>query len=129
MLDFNQLVSVNFQGTVVVFGRSSQDDPNEIYFNVLGKNVDVNDETLDWSGFSKLEIPQEVRQVGMSIITVDTDKNTLVPTNQAFRVITDQKYISIVQQSTKGTLYVNRFRLLETRSVVSQGWWKIGELA
>lgn len=120
MLDFNQLVSVNFQGTVVVFGRSSQDDTNEIYFNVLGKNVDVNDETLDWSGFSKLEIPQEVRQVGMSIITVDTDKNTLVPTNQAFRVITDQKYISIVQQSTKGTLYVNRFRLLETRSGTDQ---------
>lgn len=120
MLEFQQLVSVNFQGLVVVFGRCTTGTASDVYYNVLGMNVDVNDENLNWSGFSKIEIPNEVRQVGMGIISVQTESSTLVPSAEPFRVVTDQKYISIVQQSTKGTLYVNRFRLLETKSGTDQ---------
>jgi len=120
VLQFNQLVSVNFQGVVVVFGRAMADDDQAIYFNVLGLDVDVDDDDLDWAGFSKLEFTQQVRQVGMSIITFATDASTMTPTTYPFRVVTDQKYISVVQQSQQGTLYINRFRLLKTQSGTDQ---------
>ncbi len=116
MYQFNQLVSVNFQGVVVVFGRVASGQSNDIYFNVLGLDVEVDDDNLDWTGFTKVEFPNQVRQVGMGLITVVADAQTMAPSNAPFRVVTDQKYISIVQQSERGTLYINRFRLLSDRS-------------
>ena len=56
----------------------------------------------------------------MGIITLHTVKATMVPSTAPFRVVTDQSYISVVQQSLKGSLYVNRFRLLKTKSGTDQ---------
>ncbi|MCE8006855.1 LamG-like jellyroll fold domain-containing protein [Aestuariivita sp.] len=120
MFQFDQLVSVNFQGVVVVFGRVASGQSNDIYFNVLGLDVEVDDDTLDWTGFTKVAFPKQVRQVGMGLITVASDASTMVASTAPFRVVTDQKYISIVQQSERGTLYVNRFRLLSQRSGTDQ---------
>lgn len=119
MQQFNQIVSVNFQGVVVVFGREVA-GKQAIYFDVLGQDVDSDDDDLDWSGFTAVTFTQQVRQVGMSIIAVDCDTSTLVPSLAPFRVVTDQKYISVIQQSMNGTLYVNRFRLLKTKSGTDQ---------
>jgi len=55
--------------------------------------------SLSFEGFQKLKFPEHVRQVGMSIITVTRDEATMVPSSEPFRGVTDQKYISIVQQS------------------------------
>ncbi|WP_415401503.1 LamG-like jellyroll fold domain-containing protein [Tateyamaria sp. SN3-11] len=120
MFQFNQLVSVNFQGVVVVFGRVASGQSSDIYFNVLGLDVEVDDDSMDWIGFTKVEFPDQVRQVGMGLITVGADASTMVPSTAPFRVVTDQKYISIVQQSELGTLYINRFRLLSERSGTDQ---------
>ncbi|MBN2975659.1 hypothetical protein [Pseudomonas lactucae] len=119
MQQFNQIVSVNFQGVVVVFGRELA-GKQAIYFDVLGQDVDVNDDDLDWSGFTQVTFTEQVRQVGMSLITVTCDASTLVPSTAPFRVVTDQKYISVIQQSRSGTLYVNRFRLLKNKSGTDQ---------
>lgn len=55
--------------------------------------------SLSFEGFQKLKFSEHVRQVGMSIITVTRDEATMVPSSEPFRGVTDQKYISIVQQS------------------------------
>jgi len=116
MLQFDQLVSINFQGTVVTFGRVLGSQGTDIYFNVLGADTNVDDPRLSWAGFAKVDFPQEVRQAGMSLITVQSDSRTMQPAHAPFRVVTDQKYIIIVQQSARGTLYINRFRLLKVQS-------------
>ena len=120
MIEFDQLVSVNFQGVVVVFGRPAGGTSTDIYFNVLAQDVQLNDDALGWTGFTKVEFSKQVRQVGMEIITFRTAAATMVPSPAPFRVISDQTYISIVQPSLKGTLYVNRFRLLKTKSGTDQ---------
>jgi hypothetical protein len=35
MIQFNRLVSANFEGVVIVFGRPAQDSSTDVYFNVL----------------------------------------------------------------------------------------------
>lgn len=116
MQQFDQLVSINFQGTVVVFGRPTQGERKSIYFNILGQDTDVDDPQLVWTGFTKLDFPKQVRQAGMSLITVAADGTTMRPSDGPFRVVTDQQYISVIQQSEHGTLYVNRFRLLKSQT-------------
>ena len=79
MLNFQQVVSVNFQGVVVVFGRPATGTLTDIYFNVLGQDFDINDDALAWSGFTSLEFPGQVRQIGMSLITLKKDGDTMTP--------------------------------------------------
>lgn len=55
MIQFNRLVSANFQGVVIVFGRPAQDSSTDVYFNVLGPDSESNDDSLNWTGFCKLE--------------------------------------------------------------------------
>lgn len=117
---FGQLVSLNFQGTVIVFGRPVGGDDDGIYFNVLGAETQDDDPRLEWSGFVRLDFTRQVRQVGMGIVTLARDATTMVPSDAPFRVVTDQNYVCIVQQSARGTLYVSRFRLLKTRSGTDQ---------
>lgn len=62
MAGFKQLVSVNFQGTVILFGRRADEDGPDIYFNVLGAGTQDDAPTLRWSGFTRLEFTREVRQ-------------------------------------------------------------------
>lgn len=124
MQNFSHLVSVTFQGVVLVFGRPVLDAAGiaktDIWFNVLGQNTDANDTVLDWAGFTKLDMTRQVREVGMSLITLDRDSHTVTPSDTPFRVVTDQKYISIIQQSARGTLIVNRYRLLSAQSGSNQ---------
>lgn len=120
MAGFKQLVSINFQGTVILFGRRAGEEGTDIWFNVLGAEVQNDTPTLRWSGFTRLEFTKQVRQVGMSIITLLRDAATMQPSPAPFRVVTDQNYIAIVQQSARGTLYVSRFHLLKTQSGTDQ---------
>jgi len=121
MKKFDQLVSINHQGTVIVFGRPTSGNTTDIYYNILEAGQDSEDNDLNWSGFVKLELTTLVRQIGMSILTLQKDASTMKPTNDPFRAITDQKYISIIQPSAKGTLYINRFVLLVNRTGKDQG--------
>lgn len=120
MLVFDNLVSITFQGTVIVFGRPTTGVTTDIWFNVLAQDVDANDSELDWEGFTRLEPSAQVREVGMSLITLDRAAHTIAPSATPFRVVTDQKYISVIQQSARGTLMVNRYRLLSAKSGSNQ---------
>lgn len=60
MAGFKQLVSINFQGTVILFGRRAGEEGTDIWFNVLGSEVQNDTPTLRWSGFTRLEFTRQV---------------------------------------------------------------------
>jgi large repetitive protein len=104
---------------VILFGRRVEGG-TDIYFNVLGADVQNDAPTLRWSGFTRLEFTRQGREVGMSIVTLVRDAATMVASEAPFHVVTDQNYVAIVQQSARGTLYVSRFRLLKTQTGTDQ---------
>lgn len=124
MQNFTHLVSITYQGVVLVFGRPVEETAgmakSDIWFNVLGQNTDANDTVLDWAGFTRLDLTPQVREIGMSLITLERDSHTVTLSDTPFRVVTDQKYISVIQQSARGTLIVNRYRLLSAQSGSNQ---------
>lgn len=113
MRTFLNFASVKYQGVVVVFGLA---EDMVLYFNVLRQNTESDDENLDWSGFRPVQFPAQVRQVGMNLISMPFDVGVPAPMPVAFRVVTDQKFICVVQVSAAGTLYLSRFRLLSGQS-------------
>ena len=100
MQNFTHLVSITYQGVVLVFGRPVEETAgmakSDIWFNVLGQNTDANDTVLDWAGFTRLDLTPQVREIGMSLITLERDSHTVTLTDTPFRVVTDQKYISVI---------------------------------
>lgn len=125
-MNFRSVATVNFQGLVVAFARG--DAPGaatdagqlstDIHFNVLALNVDSASDSADWSGFRRLSLPDAVRPAGMNLINVpvtytpDAVIDGLEDADQPFRVITNQEYIYLFRQAKKGTLLVNRLRLV-----------------
>jgi len=134
-MNFRSVASVNFQGLVVAFARGDEPSPDtdesllptNIHFNVLALNVDSQSDANDWSGFRHLSLPDAVRPAGMNMINVpvtytpDAAIDGLQDANQPFRILTNQEYIYIFRQAKKGTLLVNRLRLVrETAQANSQ---------
>lgn len=120
MKRFDQLVSVTFQGVVVVFGRDLDPSNRTIHFNVMAENTNSGDDNQDWVGFTPVTFTRQVRQVGMNLITLNAVSSTLQPSVERFCVVTDQQYLCVFQQSLRGTLYVHRFRLVKRQSAEDQ---------
>src|SRR5262249_1435941 len=59
-------------------------------------------------------LPQELRVMSMSLIGVSPVATTPKPANAPFRVVSDDKYLYVFRASTDGTLYLNRFVLIQT---------------
>jgi hypothetical protein len=120
------VATVNFQGIVVAFARGDADTSppvegtvsTDIFFNVLALEVDSTSDALDWNGFTRLSLPDQVRPAGMNLISVPIEYDRdhaidgLEDAGQPFRVITNQEYIYLIRQAKKGTLLVNRLRLV-----------------
>jgi len=107
-------VSIVHQGTVITFANpnTSDDSQTDVYFNVLSLQASSVNDNLDWTGFSQVGFQTQLRPLGMSLITFDLNSHFKKTVASApFVVATDQKYISIIQQSTSGTLYFSRFTL------------------
>ena len=108
---FDQVATVNHQGTVLVFARSKS-GAREIHFNVLDLEVGSTSDNEDWTGFRKLTFPGQLSPVGYSLIdVVDTDGEVLGEAKTFFQVVSDGDYVYVFRQSTKGTLLINRFVL------------------
>lgn len=116
---FKNLVSLTYMGQVVVFAQRdvTGDGAKDIYFNVLDLKATSSNDCFDWTGFKPVVFTEQLRPVGMSLITLDeTDSFHITPADAPFRVASDEKYISIFRQSMDNTLYVNRFTLVSTAS-------------
>lgn len=125
-MNFKDVTTVNFQGLVVAFARGDAPtgDPGEgllatdIYYNVLALEVDSQSDAADWTGFQPLTLPDAVRPAGMNLINVPVTYNAtqaidaLQDADQPFRVVTNQEYIYLFRQAKRGSLLVNRLRLV-----------------
>jgi hypothetical protein len=105
---FKDVQTITHQGIVVAFARVA----TEIYFNVLELEVGSTSDELDWTGFDRVKFPPGQSPAGMSIINVG-ENNSAMPqvADVPFRVVSDQKYITIFRQSAGGTLLSNKFML------------------
>ncbi|VFQ46184.1 LamG-like jellyroll fold domain-containing protein [Desulfoluna butyratoxydans] len=116
---FKNLVTLSYLGRVVVFGNRNTTDESskEIFFNVLDLQATSENDAFDWTGFKPVVFTKQLRPAGMSLITLDESESlSISPAEAPFRVVSDEKYISIFRQSTYGTLYVNRFTLVSSPS-------------
>lgn len=125
-MNFRDVATVNFQGLVIAFARGDQPTapPEEgqiatnIYFNVLALETDSASDASDWIGFQPLNLPDAVRPAGMNMVNVpvtysrDHAIDGLEDADQPFRVVTNQEFVYLFRQARKGTLLVNRLRLV-----------------
>ena len=117
---YNKITSVDHQGRIITFARSNDSSDQGIYYNTLDLQVDSINDSLDWTGFRKVQFPDRVRPVGMSIVSVTSNDTTEIGmADAAFHLVSDEKYIVIFRQSKNGTLYCNRFLLKKEDQGVS----------
>lgn len=122
-------VSVSFQGTVVVFARQAGVPVTQLYTNVRLPGSDSNS-PQEWAGWNPLPMTEPsrsditpsqpsadalplLRLGGMDLLTVDKVATTPTPADAPFRVVTDNRTISCFRQSINGSLYVDRFILVQ----------------
>ena len=102
---------VRHQGIIIVFASKIDDKGNpQIYYCSLDPRPDVPEDDDNWSDLKKMEFPELLRPVGMSLVTLD---HTRKQANAFFRVLSDGRYIytfrQSVNESDNGTLLVDRY--------------------
>jgi hypothetical protein len=91
---------------------------SDICFNVLALEAQSGNDALDWAGFRPLAFPNAVRPAGMNLVgvpleyAVDMPVDGLEDAGMPFKVLSNQEYVYLFRQVRKGTLLVNRFRLV-----------------
>lgn len=120
-------VAVTVEGTVVVFARQAEKPVDTLYYNVRVSGADSGG-AQEWAGWNELPLAgrqpgqdtgrtaddePQMRLAGMGLITVDSAATVPQPADAPFRVVTDGTYVSCIRQSTSGSLYVDRFVLVQ----------------
>jgi large repetitive protein len=138
-------VTISFQGTVVVFARQAATPVTQLYTNVRLQGADSNSPS-EWAGWNPLPMAEPsqsttpgqptadalplLRLGGMDLLTMDKVATTPAPADAPFRVVTDNRTISCFRQSTRGSLYLDRFILVQVPGGSSQdpsggGSWEL----
>lgn len=129
-VDYHQVATVSYQGTVIAFARGTPASvsrrrrtlsdhllTSDLYFNVLALNPDDDSNAKDWTGFQPVGFPNAVRPAGMQIVNVPAvyDKTSNIPQLQdaglPIRAKASADYLYLFRQSVESSLLVNRFRL------------------
>ena len=58
------VATVNHMGTVVAFGQAPAGDV--VFYNVLDLQVSEQSDELEWTGFTRLAFPSELRAAGLA---------------------------------------------------------------
>lgn len=118
---------ITLQGTLVVFAREAGKEVDTLYYNVRATEAASGD-PHEWIGWNKLALTDQgagpgaprpaddraqLRLGGMDLITVDSLATTPAPADAPFRVVTDGRYVCCFRQSTSGSLYLDRFILVQ----------------
>ena len=120
-------VSVRYQSVVVIFARAQNQTTGKLYYNIRVESAADQSDYGAFTGWYELDLtqtaasaaiggyqlPQQLRVMSMSLIGVSPVATTPTPANAPFRVVSDDKYLYIYRLSTDGTLYLNRFVLIE----------------
>lgn len=105
-----QVATVDHQGTVIAFARDTQG--TDLYVNVLDLKVSTAVDDEEWTGYAKLALPGALRPLGLDIVTVDDPHAALLADAPVpLKAVSDEKYVHLFQQSSRGTLLLNRLML------------------
>ncbi len=130
-------VTVSFQGTVVVLAREKNAVVDALYYNVRvpGSETGSASEWVGWNILPMTEPSQSeksgpsqpsadayplIRIAGMDLLTVDKTATVAKPADAPFRAVTDGRTISCFRQSAHGSLYVDRFVLVQAPGARAQ---------
>jgi hypothetical protein len=118
-------VSVTVQGNVVLFARQAGVPVDLLYYNVRPADAGSG----EWTGWRQVAMAEPARKTtpdtpsadaqpmlrlgGGSLITVSPEVAAPAPADAPFRVIADDRYVACFRQSDTGTLYVDRFVLVQ----------------
>ena len=104
----HQITTVEHQGTVIAFAR--EQNTGDVYYDILDLKVSTEVDDAEWTGYTRLVFPDELRSVGLDIITVpDRAGAVLAGADAQLQAVSDNTYVHVLQQSTRGTLLLNRY--------------------
>ena len=63
----HQITTVEHQGTVIAFAR--EQNTGDVYYDILDLKVSTEVDDAEWTGYTRLVFPDELRSVGLDIIT------------------------------------------------------------
>ena len=120
-------VSVRYQSVVVIFARAAGQAAAKLYYNIRVESATDESDYGAFTGWYELDLtqttgsapiggyqlPAQLRVMSMSLVTVSPVATTPTPANAPFRVVSDDKYLYVYRLSADGTLYLNRFVLIE----------------
>lgn len=116
---------VSHAGRVIAISRRQEaSSPNsKIGYSILNPSPDDPAQSASWREWEAIKFPNELRPVGMDVITVDF-KDAEIPTDgQApFDVLSDGTWIYVFRQSLDRSIYVNRFAYDETTGRLEPAW-------
>ncbi|WP_326647367.1 LamG domain-containing protein [Streptomyces sp. NBC_01750] len=113
----HQVTTIDHQGTVIAFARAV--GGTDVYYDILDLKVSTAVDNEEWTGFTKLAFPAELRPAGLAVVTVgDPAGGVLAAAHVPLKAVSDEKYVHVFQQSSRGTLLMNRFLL---KSVAEPG--------
>src|SRR5919199_4674337 len=134
-LSLTDPVSISHGGTVLLFAGEAGEPVEHLYYNVRIAGTGPGDMAAQWGDWHLLELTEPVRGAnpeepsadelplhrlaGMDLVTVSPVATTPAPADAPFCVASDGKYVSCLRQSTAGTLYLDRFLLVETPAPVT----------
>ena len=105
-----QVATVSHQGVAIVFAREV--GGTALYYDVLDLAVTGAADDQQWSGFTKLALPEQLRSAGLGLVTIEDPKGAILADADApLTVVSDAKYVHVFQQSTRNTVLLNRFIL------------------
>lgn len=119
-------VAISFNSDVVLLAREKGVPTNKLYYNVRHNDPDVADASLEYSGWYELDMKVAgspdpgnaptligVRALGAGLVTVPSSAYSAQPADLPFAAVSDDRYIYIFRPSIKGTLYLDRFILIQ----------------
>ncbi|WP_103339708.1 LamG domain-containing protein [Amycolatopsis sp. CA-126428] len=134
-------VSITVRGTVLLFARQKWVGVHTLYFNVLAVGAPTGS-PAEWLGWNELPMVEaghaddpsrqsadrepQLRLCGADLITVPPIAAKPAPADAPFRVVTDGDYVSVFRRSKTGSLYLDRFILVETQAAADgSGTWAL----
>lgn len=104
------VATTNHQGTVITFAQDAASGSTDLYYDVLNLTLTSARDEQDWTGFTKLVFPDQLRPAGMGIVTTENAGGTLLGfADEPFKVVSDGQYVCVFRQSSKNTLLLTRF--------------------
>lgn len=122
--NYDTVQTITHLGIVFAFGGRQSADGNIIEYRILDVGSMNPDNPIDennWTDVKELSFPNELRQVGMNLVTV-SDPSLTALNKLNFVAYSDEKYVYIFRQNHLKTLQVDRFVFVPSNNALEVSW-------